>query len=195
MSGALFPLFASMPASPPPEYAHLRHVPQTIVDQLNARSLTFLANSVELYGRAWMEYLKQGRGALFVRYDSVEDMEECATQNQYKMRYTELVDMLSVNYPPGHKLIKEYSPQNEFVLLVGLSCVNSLGGMVFAASLVPRNAQHRVNEAARVMEQYESQGGRDSPRLPPLSSRSRLRMCCTLRTALSMSQCNHDEND
>jgi hypothetical protein len=187
-----YPLFDSVPRDGSPENAHLKIVPDAIVEQLNSRALTFVANSVELFGRAWAEYMKQGRGALFVRYDSLEDMEECAAKNQYKMRYAELTELLAINYPPGHKLVKDYNAQTEFVLVVGVSCTESLGGMVFASSLVPRNAQFHLNDAACALEAYQQRGGRDVT-LPPRDRAAPLRMCCTLRAALSMSQCDHDE--
>lgn len=188
---SLLPLFGAVREDNKPEHAHLQAPPPGMVELLNAKALTFVANSEELFSRAWAEYLKQGRGCIFVRYDSREDMEECAAKNQYKMRYAELVDMLAINYPPAHKLIKQYNAQIEFVLVIGVACPELRGAMVFASSLLPRTAQYRLHDAARALDQFEQTGGRHLDALPLKP----VRMCCAFRTALSMSQCDHSDDE
>lgn len=181
------PLFAAAPVDALPEHAHLRPVPEAVINELNQKALIFLANSVELFNHASVEHKKHGRGALFVRYDSLADLEDSAQKNQYKMKYADLIQLLSVNYPPGHKLVKDYNPCAEFVLLLGVACNDTLGGFVFASSLVPRNAQFRVHEAAQIMDDVD----RRSVPARQEHAATGLRMCCTLRAALTMSQCRH----
>lgn len=196
-------------------------VPPDILNELNERGQIFMANSVELFQLAWKEYLKQGRGAIFAHFKSMEDMATCAAMNRYQLKFRNMMDLLSVNYAPAHETVKVYNPSNSFVIVV---VVQHGHGFIFASTAIMRDAQYQLRDAARAAREAAAAGvdvslipmpmptpqqystltvtGSASPSLSGShdvgSSTSTttivppsVRLCCAIRSAVGLGPCDH----
>ncbi len=116
---------------------------QELHGQLQDQVTAFLLNSKRLFGEAYKQYVECGLGAFCMRLAGPELL--CRDGTNCVLQYMDLMSLSRLPYAYPMKLVREYTPENSFVLVIGVT-MGVAGGEVFTACMAHRDVEDKLKQ-------------------------------------------------